>query len=240
MRYVDKLARLDELADGAKWWFDQGNLLEMALLEAEEGEIDNLLIILNLHEESGQEVAAYVQYSMNQFCITKDVIERAKEDEAAPNADSLVALIDLYSNIPDEVQRDAEVFGAGEDIYDIIIEIAQGGGELEVAPEELELEINQYAGQLMDDIMNDGEENLAGDELLDEPMPLADNNQNDEFFPPPLPLIRQRAEISRVFDRDALLDIAPLNPPLLIRQNAYVYDAYNNDMELSGEESAGE
>ena len=236
MRYIDKLERLNGLSDGAKWWFDQENLLEMALLAADEGEFGNLEL---MREDFGQELAAYVQYSMSQFFITKDVIERAKEDEAAPNADSLVALIDRYPNIPDEVQRNVEVFGAGEDIYDVIMKIARGGGELEVAPEEFELEVDQYAGQLMDAIMNDGAEILADDELLDEPMLRADNDQNDGgFFPPlpPPPLIRQRAEVGIVFEGDG---IVPLNPPMLIRQNAYVYDAHN-DMELSGEESVDE
>ncbi len=110
MRHEDKLDRLDEIADGAKWWLRQLNQLQNIVDEAPETEREAPLQKLEDHASSAVWIVAYMKYSMSQYCITYDIIRESKEDESVLSIDYLTFLIGLCPNIPAYVSEYVENF----------------------------------------------------------------------------------------------------------------------------------
>ncbi len=192
MRYEDKLARLDEIVDEAKWWFVQNDLLELAIVRGDEDDLQDNALILRDHIELGPKVSAYLQLYMSQFCITDDVIQRAKDDDILPDADSLIMLLDRFPDGSDEVQRYVEEFmadgGIHGDIHDVIMDI------LDAAEDEFE-----GGGEVEDMVIGEVPLFIGGIA----PFPQLEGNPNEgdvNFLPLPLPLplrlIRQNAYVA--------------------------------------------
>jgi len=117
MQHEDKLDRLDEIADGAKWWFCHLNQLQNAVDNSIEAEMEIPLQKLENHMSSAVWVVGYMKYSMSRYCITESVVQEAKDDEAVLSIDYLTFLIEQCPDISADVREYIEGFNYDCRIY---------------------------------------------------------------------------------------------------------------------------